>query len=274
MTTFTVTGNWTGQGTVEGTAFFYPQPATAGSAQTATISAGELSTTLPVITGAYLVEFNNVTLNGVLGSINSFEFPSPASGTVNLNSIVSPPPSVITAEETSSTPPAILPASTAIASEFTLANSTAATPIVALTLGSGQLVAGSTFRTTIRGTVQTEATSGTLTFSPYVGPNVSAETFIMGTQSGANAAAPFWLVFDSTVQTTGSSGTYITNGYGRIEFGSPVGASPVLLTTTGASTSTVDTTQDTVVIEVEATWATANASNSLLVQTATIERIN
>lgn len=272
MTTFTVTGDWTdqGEGDVDGTVYFYPQPASAGSPASAPIAAGTLSTTLPVITGSYLVVFNGITLDGVIGQIASFKFASLASGTLDLRAAVSPSPTVVTTGTTAvETLTPILPASTAISSAVTLASSSSAAPIVALTLGSDQLEVGSSFEFDIRGTVQVKATSGTLTFSPYLGATVSTETYQMGTQSGAEGPVAFWLKGNITVRSVGASGSYVTNAYGRIEL-----ATPVVLSTTTATTAAVDTTATTVVAQVKAQWQTSNAANSLVVQTATIKRVN
>lgn len=100
MTTFTVTGDWTAQGTVQGDVMFYPRPASAGEAVAAQIVDGVLNASLPVISGSYLVAFNGVTLNGALGTIESFMFPSPSGGSLDLNTIASPPPNVVLGQPT------------------------------------------------------------------------------------------------------------------------------------------------------------------------------
>lgn len=77
MSTFTAVGNWSAQGVVEGVVTFTPRPAAAGTPVQANITASVLNVSLPVIDGAYLVEFSAVTLDGELGTIESFVFPSP-----------------------------------------------------------------------------------------------------------------------------------------------------------------------------------------------------
>lgn len=99
MTTFTVTGDWTAQGDVNGNVNFYPRPSSAGAPVGADISSGTLSVELPVIDGSYLVAFNGVTLNGALGVIESFVFPALTGGTISLNTIVSPPPNVLIGQQ-------------------------------------------------------------------------------------------------------------------------------------------------------------------------------
>ncbi|QBC87402.1 hypothetical protein [Mycobacterium avium] len=94
MSTFTAVGNWSAQGVVEGVVTFTPRPAAAGTPVQANITASVLNVSLPVIDGAYLVEFSAVTLDGELGTIESFVFPSPAGGSVNLNTLVAPAPTV------------------------------------------------------------------------------------------------------------------------------------------------------------------------------------
>jgi hypothetical protein len=269
MTNFTVTGNWASQGTVNGTVSFTPLPSTAGVPVSATISASTLSTTLTVISGSYVVSFAGVTLNGVTGTIESFVFTSPQSAvTVNLNSIVAPVPNVVTQSTVplaSSGP--LSYASNATAGPVVLSNSTVASSVVSLTVAAGQLAIGSTFRTTLRGTIQTQTTSGILTFTPFVGPNASTATFVMPTQA-ANATAPFFLQYDTTVQQVGASGAFVAAGFGRIEF-----ATAVPLTSTTTSTAVVDTTQPSFNLQTQAQWATASATNTLTVVTAAIERV-
>lgn len=90
--TFAVTGDWSADGDVSGSAVFIPQPASAGLVEIAAISNGVVSTTLPVIDGIYLTLFQDIELGGVAEAINSFAFASPsANATVNLNTASSPP---------------------------------------------------------------------------------------------------------------------------------------------------------------------------------------
>jgi hypothetical protein len=157
---------------------------------------------------------------------------------------------------------------TANTAQVNLNTSTTETSVITFTLPTGSLVAGSTFRLKVRGTVQVQATSGTLTFRPYLGANVSTETFQMASQGTAAGPVAFNLEVDITVRTVGASGTYVANGFGRIEF-----ATAVILTTTIATTAVVDTTAATPVVKLTAQWATSSATNILKVETATVERI-
>lgn len=268
MTTFSVTGDWTSQGDVEGNIVFYPQPSSAGSPATATISAGLLSTTLTAITGSYLAVFSAVTINGAAATIESFQFASLASGTLVLTTAASPPPTAVLVGSSAATAHTVVDAKTALVSEVALANSSTETQVVALQLGPGQLVLGSAFRISVRGTVQVKSTSGTLTFAPYLGTTASTETFQMATQGSSGGPVAFFLEVDLTVRVPGVSGAYISHGYGRIELGTPV-----VLSTTTATTAALDTTATTTLLKLTAKWATADANNSLLVETATIKRI-
>lgn len=157
---------------------------------------------------------------------------------------------------------------TAITSQMNLNTSVAEANVVAFTLPASELVVGTTYRIKMLGTVQVQATSGTLTFRPYLGVNVSTETYQMPSQGGAAGPVPFCLEVDITVRTTGAVGTYISNGWGRMEF-----ATPVILTTATATTATIDTTAVAPVLKLTAQWATSSATNILKVETATIERV-
>jgi hypothetical protein len=93
MGTFTVTGDWTAQGNLSGSAVFIPQPESAGSVVSTTISEGVLNTSLSVIDGRYLATFIDLALDGSPGVINSFAFECPTAGaTVDLNTTASPAP--------------------------------------------------------------------------------------------------------------------------------------------------------------------------------------
>lgn len=268
MTNFTVTGDFSAQGNVTGVVTFLPS--TGVAATTAAITNGTFSASVPCITGSYTVVFSQMYLNTVPASVSAFNFTSPSSAvTLPISGLVGPAPTVTVAGGLTPSP-VFVPqyVGWAASNEVVVANTTTSTSLVQLTLGTGQLQVGSTFRFQIRGTVQTVVTSGTLTFTPQIGAVAAAQTFVMGTQ-GANAASPFNLTVDATVRASGASGAYITNGYGRIEFGTPV----ALTTVSPTTTAVVDTTQPTTTLQIKAAWATANAANSLLVETAVIERL-
>ena len=161
-------------------------------------------------------------------------------------------------------------------SQLNLVSSNAQTDIIALTLPAASalagrgLVIGSTFRITLRGTVQTQATSGTLTFRFYMGANVAAQTAVMASQVAAGPV-PFWLQADMVIRSIGASGTYVCNIGGWISFTTRVflentGA-------TGASTAVVNTTLANPIIKATAQWATSSATNRLLVENANIEQV-
>lgn len=157
------------------------------------------------------------------------------------------------------------------AAEVTVGNTTTETALVSKALNSmaWDTAPGTTFRFTIRGTIQVKATSGTLTFTTYIGPTASTETLQMPSQSSAEGPVAFHLVVDATVRSIGSSGTYISNGFGRIEL-----ATPVILSTTTTTTAALDTSDYTpATVKLTAAWATADAANVVKVETATIERL-
>lgn len=157
-------------------------------------------------------------------------------------------------------------------SEFSLTNSTTATTIITYSVPPATLGAGSSFRVRLDGTVQTTSTSGTLTFTPQIQGTALAQTAAMPTEASANAASPFFLEYIYTVRTTGVSGTAIAKPYGIINLAT---SGVTYLTSTSTATTTINTTAaaGSNSLLVQAQWATANASNSLLVETATIERI-
>lgn len=159
---------------------------------------------------------------------------------------------------------------TAIASEFTLANSNTATTIIGpVALTPATLAAGSTYRFKLLGTVQVKATSGTLTFTPYI-QGTALNTIQMASQGSAVGPFGFSLDILATVRTTGTSGTAIAHGNGWINF-----STPLMLTTTNTSTTTINTTAaaSSTNLYVQATWQNADPANSLKIETATIERV-
>jgi hypothetical protein len=163
---------------------------------------------------------------------------------------------------------------TSLTSEFSLTNSSANTNVIITTLPSSlpALAAGTTYRVQLNGTVQTQATSGALTFTPIVQGAALTQTAVMATQTSANAASPFFLDYVITVRTTGTSGTVIAKPYGIINLAT---SGVVYLTSTSTGTTTVNTTPtaSAFTLGVQAQWATASATNTLLVETATIERV-
>jgi Pectate lyase superfamily protein len=161
------------------------------------------------------------------------------------------------------------PQSTAIAAEVDVTNTTTETTVVSLALPGGLLAAGSTWRISARGTIQVAATSGTLTFRPYIGGTAAAQAAQMASQGSAGGPVSFWAEFLVTVRTAGSSGTYLAHGAGEIELPSRVN-----LSTSSLATAAVDTTAAAPVIKLTAQWAAASASNALAVSIASISRVS
>ncbi|HEX4087499.1 MAG TPA: glycosyl hydrolase family 28-related protein [Trebonia sp.] len=149
----------------------------------------------------------------------------------------------------------------------TVQNTATETTLVTLTLPPGVLQAGSTYRINVMGTVQVQATSGTLTFKPYVGGTAAAQTPQMLTQGSSAGPVSFWLEMYVAVQTAGASGTYAAHGRGEIEFTSRVNLHTDSTTTTAVDTQTATT------VKLTAEWATASTTNILTIVAATIERV-
>lgn len=152
-------------------------------------------------------------------------------------------------------------------SQLNLNTSTTETDVVTASIPAGTLQVGSTYRIRLRGTVQYQATSGTLTFKPYLGTNVAATTPQMATQGSAGGPFFFYLESDLVVRSGGASGTYLATSLGRVSTtdlamnGSAVGNTAVVNTTAA------------VTIKMTAIWATSSATNILKVETASIEQI-
>jgi hypothetical protein len=121
--------------------------------------------------------------------------------------------------------------------ELNLNTSVTETTAVSYTLAQSLLQVGTTFRVTLRGTVQVTSTSGILTLRVYLGANAASQTFVMATQTAAAGPVAFFLQADITVRTTGASGTYIVAGEGAIAF-----TTRVFLDNASATTTVVDTT--------------------------------
>lgn len=159
-----------------------------------------------------------------------------------------------------------------LAAPATLASSTALTPIISTTLPAGFLYVGSLFRIKIAGTIQTQATSGILTFTAQIqGTSLGATAAIVSTAS-ANAASPFFLEYLITVRTTGSTGTAVGVPSGIINLAT---TGVVYLTSTVTTTTTVNTTAaaGSNVLQLQAQWATSSATNSLIVTNGLIEHV-
>lgn len=161
----------------------------------------------------------------------------------------------------------------AITSQVALSNTTSPADIITTTLPAATLFAGSVYKAVLDGTIQTSnAASSSLTFTPYIQGAALAQTAVMASTGTANAASAFHLEFLITVRSTGASGTAIAKPRGLINLAT---TGLTHLVSTSGSTTTVDTTLAAAsnVLKVAAAWGAANASNSLLVDAATLERI-
>jgi hypothetical protein len=156
-------------------------------------------------------------------------------------------------------------ASTSLAS---VTGTDAEATLVSLTLPTGILNPGTTFRINAMGTIQAAEASGTLTFRSHLGGTAAVQTPQMASQSSPAGPAGFWLEMFVSVYTAGTDGTFVAHGRGEIEF-----PSRVRLTVPSTETSVTDTTQADPVIKLTATWAKAHDRNSLQVSIATIEKI-
>jgi hypothetical protein len=146
-------------------------------------------------------------------------------------------------------------------------SSTTETTIATVTLPTNFLLAGTSFRFKFQGTLQLQATSGTLTIRMYIG-STAGQTLVLTSQTGAVAASYCEFEGMATVRTTGSSGTYITTGKIAIF---TTDSAMLNARQGGASTTTVNTTASTPVVKMTAQFATSSSTNILLVQNATIE---
>lgn len=159
------------------------------------------------------------------------------------------------------------------AAQVAVTNTTTATDLITATLPAGKLYAGASFRVELNGTVQTSTTaSSSLTFTPFIQGTALAQTAVMASTGTANAASAFKLELVFTVRTTGATGTAIAKPYGAIHLAT---TGVVYLNSASATATTVNTlaAAGSNVLKVQATWGAASATNSLLVETATIERI-
>jgi hypothetical protein len=160
----------------------------------------------------------------------------------------------------------------AIASEVSIVSTSSLTPIILTGAGvfpEGGLYVGATFRINARGTMQNQATSGALTLTPYI-QNTALGTVQFTTITSANAASWFEVESYIVVRTVGSSGSALakTKAFANL---ATTGATSLYSTTTTATT--VNTTTSTTQLGLQAQWATNSATNSLLIETATIERV-
>jgi hypothetical protein len=154
--------------------------------------------------------------------------------------------------------------------QLALNTSTTETAVITTTLPDATLFAGSTYRIKLLGTVKVKATSGTLTFTPYI-QNTALNTFQMASQTSAEGPVSFALEVMITVRTTGATGTAIAHGWGHIKFATNTALIISSTNTTATTISTLAAATET--LKLTATWATSDANNALAVEIATIERV-
>ena len=139
--------------------------------------------------------------------------------------------------------------------------------IATVTLPTNFLFAGTSFRFKFQGTLQLQATSGTLTLKMYVGAN-AGQTVQLASQGSLVAQSYCEFEGLATVRSTGASGTFIATG----ALYTLTSATAVLQCMQGgASTTVVDTTAATPVVKLTAQFATSSTTNILIAQNATIE---
>lgn len=159
-----------------------------------------------------------------------------------------------------------------LAAPVTLVSSTALTTLITTTLPAGFLYAGALFRLKIAGTIQTQVTSGILTFTPQIQGTALGSTAAIASTASANAASPFFLEYLITCRTTGASGTALASPYGIVNLAT---TGVVYLTSTVTTATTVNTTAaaGSNVLQLQAQWATSSATNSLIVTSGLIEHV-
>jgi len=153
-------------------------------------------------------------------------------------------------------------------SDVTVANTVSETTIISadqgsLTLAANTLQAGEVIRITARGYLSDTGT-----------PNLTIKATLGGSEVCSTGAAALntsvsnvgWrAVIDITVRTTGASGTVVASGFFEYDDGT-------VHDMTKTSTTTVDTT-GTLALDITAEWGTADASNTITSQIATVEAL-
>ena len=162
-------------------------------------------------------------------------------------------------------------------SAITLANSSIEATLIppsgfgSTTIQAGQIYAGKYFIIEGEGVFSTIATPGNFTMKIYLGTTVLASVVISNIVSLANKNA-FEFRCKVACRTAGATGTasitghldYATNllgGFNRADL------------TNGGVIATINTTT-TQAFNVTGTWATANAGNTITVNTSTIEQLS
>lgn len=155
-----------------------------------------------------------------------------------------------------------------LTSQVSISNTTSETTILTHTLPPGAIEVGSQFKFLFYGTHQNQATSGTLTFRMYIGGNASQTIQLTSGAARAQTYMEFYGL--ATVRTIGTSGTYINSGIYQIHTSS---TATTRAYQGGATTTVVNTAAPSSIVRITAQWQTASATNTLLIQNATIEKV-
>lgn len=156
----------------------------------------------------------------------------------------------------------------------TVANTTTTTSMLStgvgsLTLPTNTLVAGKNYRLRAAGSLGTTSTPGNLTLTLTLG-GVSLGTAVLQDLPASTTGAGWQAEFDIVCRTTGTSGTSIASG--SVSHDKSPGRSGASFNPT-ASVATIPTNQSNT-FGLTATWATANASNTITTTTVELVAMN
>jgi len=162
-------------------------------------------------------------------------------------------------------------------SQVSITNSNAETQLIGYTIPADTLVAGSTYRIDVYGTLSCVSANPatTATFRVRIGTttltgNIATSLAPTLANSVAMSTKPFHITAILTVRTDGNGGTCIAQAFITGEYATAV-AQAVKGTATTA-TQAVDTTANKI-IEMTFQYGTANGSNTLKVDNAVIELV-
>jgi len=137
------------------------------------------------------------------------------------------------------------------------------------TIPANAAAAGRTFRLRLSGTIGTAATPGNLTLALKLGTTTIAAATLAALPASASGAG--WQAeFDVTFRSAGSAATVIATGAVAHDSGTGRGGASL---NPGGNTATVDTTA-ALAFDVQATWSTANAGNTITSKNATLVALN
>lgn len=165
------------------------------------------------------------------------------------------------------------PGQAVLTSPVSISNSSSETDLITLTIAGGTMSAGTTYLIRAYGVIGTTSSAPTATWRVRIGSGTTGDTLITSiapTVATSLSNKPWCIEFMVTVRTSGASGTIIGNGVINGEYSTTL-AQAVKGTATTATVS-VDTTISRV-LHMSFQFGTANASNTLAVHNATIDRI-